>query len=485
MADTGHPDPRAPIPGHEPVEAAGGPADREDVGALLGAFLSLSPDAAVVVDRTGVIRGVNELAELMFGYDADELHGAPLEILLPEEVREGHVALRRGYVAAPRPRPMGAGLDLRGRRKDGSTFAVDISLAPLTGEPGADLVVAAVRDVTRQRETERLAARLAAIVTASDAAILSTTTDRVLESWNPGAERLFGYGEAEVLGRPVDLLVPAPLRDEVAEWYERVAQGDRVDTVDTERLRSDGTVVPVAVTVSAIRDDTGLVIGFCEVLRDQTERQRSRAELAAAQAEAQVWSDRDRIARDLHDRVIQRIFAAGMGFQALTARIADPDTSGRLQDLIEDLDQAVREIRTSIFTLRTRRRDDTGLRSRLLTIGEQTSTALGFPPTFDFRGPVDFGTPPDIADQVVAVVREALTNVAKHAAATTAQVAVRVDSDRLTVTVADNGRGLGPSTRRSGLRNLSERAEEVGGHFTIQAAPAGGTRVEWSATLPA
>lgn len=476
-------------PGEEPTGRPLGVPEHTtqtgDTGALLEAFLSLSPDAAVVVDATGSIRGVNELAERMFGYGANELEGAPLETLLPEQVRDRHVALRQGYSRAPRPRAMGAGLDLSGRRKDGSVFPVDISLAPLSGEPGSGLVVAAVRDVTRQRESERLVARLAAIVTASDAAILSTTLDRVIESWNPAAGRLFGYLDDEIRGRSVDVLVPAPLREEVADWYQHVAAGEHLDTVDTQRLRSDGTIVPVAVTVSAIRDEGGAVIGFCEVLRDRTERQRARAELAAAEAEAQVWADRDRIARDLHDRVIQRIFAAGMGFQALTGRVTDADTRGRLQGLIEDLDAAVREIRTSIFTLRTHHpTGQAGLRSRLLTVGEQTSTALGFPPRFDFRGPVDIATPPEVADEVVAVVREALTNVAKHAGASSAEVVVRVDRSHLTVTVTDDGRGLGSTNRRSGLRNLAERADQLGGRFSIQRGHAAGTQAEWSVPLP-
>jgi PAS domain S-box-containing protein len=455
----------------------------DDVETLLGAFLSLSPDAAVVVDTTGTIRAVNVLAESMFGYDANELEGAPLEILLPEPIRDRHVHLRRGYAAAPRPRPMGAGLDLAGRRKDGTVFPVDISLAPLTGDP-PDLVVAAVRDVTRQRESERLAARLAAIVTASDAAILSTTTDRVLTSWNPAAELLFGYTEAEVLGRTVDLLVPPELRDDVADWYARVARGDHVGTVDTERRRADGSTIPVAVSVSSIRDDTGTVIGFCEVQRDQTERQRIRAELAGAQTEAQVWADRDRIARDLHDRVIQRIFAAGMGFQAVSALVTDPDARARMQSLVEDLDEAVREIRTSIFTLRTHVGDQTGLRSRLLAVGEQTGAVLGFSPTLDFRGPVDLGTPPEVAEQVVAVVREALANVAEHAEATSVVVEVRVGADDLSVIVTDNGRGPRPPTDDGGLANLAERAAELDGHVVISPAATGGTRVEWTVTLP-
>ncbi len=200
---------------------------------------------------------------------------------------------------------------------------------------------------------------------------------------------------------------------------------------------------------------------FCEVVRDQTERLQIRAELAAAEAERRVYADRERIARDLHDRVIQRIFAAGMGLQGVQGLVASPELAGRLASLSAELDEAVRDIRTSIFTLR-RGPGDFSFRGQLIDIGEHTAEALGFRPRIDFRGPVDLATPAHIAEQSVAVVREALANVAKHAHATSAEVTVRVDSDRLTIVVADDGRGIRQEGRRSGLRNLAERAEGLG-----------------------
>ena len=318
---------------------------------LLEAFLQLSPDAAVVVDGAGRINAINALAATMFGYGPGELEGQPIETLVPERLRSTHVGDRNGYLAAPRTRPMGGpDLDLRARRKDGSEFPVEISLAPLSSIGTAPLVVAAIRDVTELRHRERLAARLAAIVHASDAAILSTLPDRTVDSWNRAAERLFGYRAEEIIGQPLDVLIP---EDERAE-FERTHADPCPETAavsDSWRLRKDGTRVPVAVTVSAMHDQQGAVIGYCEVLRDMTERRRQQEELSAALADRQLLSERDRIARGLHDVVIHRIFAAGIATQSAASLVNEPAARQRLDKAVEELETATKEIRRHIFAM--------------------------------------------------------------------------------------------------------------------------------------
>ncbi len=323
---------------------------QESVPLLLEAFMQLSPDAAVAVDRDGVIRAANSLALTMFGYPVAELDGQPVELLIPDRLRPGHQQHLRGYTDTPRTRPMGhPGLDLRGRRRDGSEFPVDISLAPLVADGAELLIVAAIRDVTELRERERLAARLAAIVEASDAAILSTLPDRTIDSWNPAAERMFGYRADEVLGRLLDEFVPDDQRPELQATYARLDAGEQLTTADTWRARNDGTPVAVAVTTSPIRDPGGRVIGYCEVLRDMTERRRHQQELATAQAERELFADRDRIARHLHDSVIHRVFAAGIAVHSAETLVSDPAARQRLERAVEELDTAVKEIRTGIF----------------------------------------------------------------------------------------------------------------------------------------
>jgi PAS domain S-box-containing protein len=320
---------------------------------LLEAFLHLSPDAAVVVDRAGTIRGVNDLAAVMFGWLPTDLDGQPVETLIPDRQRAGHRQQLLGYAAAPHPRPMGhPGLELRGLRHDGSEFPVDISLAPLSAAGDTEtFIVAAIRDVTELRHRERLAARLAAIVHASDAAILSTLPDRTIDSWNPAAERILGHSAADVLGHPLDDLVPDDERAHLDATYRSLAAGAPATLSDTWRLRSDGTRVPVAVTTSAMREPHDQLIGYCEVLRDMTERHQHQQELAAALAAREKFADRDRIARHLHNTVIHRIFAAGIAVRSAESLVDDPAVRQRLEHAVTELDTAVKEIRTSIFTI--------------------------------------------------------------------------------------------------------------------------------------
>lgn len=331
------------------------PTERELRTGLADAFLRLSPDAAVVVDASGTMVAVNERTARMFGYRVEALQGRPVDMLIPDRFRAGHHEHVRGYVAAPTPRPMGhPGLDLRGVRADGAEFPIDVSLAPLpTAAGGAALVVAAIRDVTQQRERERLAARLAAIVQASDAAILSTGPDLTIDSWNPAAEAMFGYRAGEVLGRALDELVPAEKRGELSDMYARLSAGERVLLTDTVRLCKDETAVCVAVTASAIRDGAGRIIGFCEVLRDMTERRREQRELADARAERELFAERERIARQLHDSVMQKVFSAGIAVHSAESLVTDDAARQRLRHAVDELDAAIKDIRTSIYRVRS------------------------------------------------------------------------------------------------------------------------------------
>ena len=174
---------------------------------MLATFLSLMPDAAVVVDGNGVIVSLNEQAEALFGYDAASLEGRSIESLVPERFRHSHRRQRSNYVDAPQARPMGAGLDLYARRRDGSEFPVDISLAPIGGD-GQPLVVAAVRDISERKAAQAAQAQLAAIVQSTADGILSMSQSGVITSWNPGAEKMFGFRPEEVVGRHVGLLFP-------------------------------------------------------------------------------------------------------------------------------------------------------------------------------------------------------------------------------------------------------------------------------------
>ncbi len=192
--------------------------------------------------------------------------------------------------------------------------------------------------------------------------------------------------------------------------------------------------------------------------------------------------DRGRIARDLHDHVIGGLFATGLGIQALAGRTADDADAARLGGFVDDLDQAIHTIRRSIFELRAGA-DAPRFRAAVLAAAREAASALGFDPAVRLEGPLDWAVEPPRAEQAIAVLREALTNAARHAQASNVDVAVSVTGDELRVAVADDGVGLGQPSRHSGLDNLRTRAELLGGRLVVFAGSAGGTRLEWAVPL--
>ena len=211
-------------------------------------------------------------------------------------------------------------------------------------------------------------------------------------------------------------------------------------------------------------------------------------ELAEARREAQriaLFEDRARIARDLHDHVIQQLFAAGMTVQGVTAALGEASPGAqRLESVVDNIDDAIQQIRTSIFQLRPHALSRGGLRASVLEVVAEVTPALGFDPRVRFAGPVDAVADETVARDVMAVVREALTNAAKHAHASIVDVNLTVSGSDLTMVVEDNGIGLGKATRRSGLENLRNRAEQRAGGVTY-GVPASGTgaSITWRISL--
>jgi signal transduction histidine kinase len=196
-----------------------------------------------------------------------------------------------------------------------------------------------------------------------------------------------------------------------------------------------------------------------------------------------VFEDRDRIARDLHDLVIQRLYATGMSLQGAVSLIGSPEVAGRVSVAVDALDETIREIRSSIFALQTRR--DTkppGLRARILHVADEATGILGFPPTLQLDGRLDDDVPDDMGEQLISALREALSNAARHSGASKVDVRVQAAAD-LSLTVHDNGSGIKETGRRSGLANLEERASRLGGSFRIESAAGGGTELDWRVPL--
>jgi signal transduction histidine kinase len=219
-------------------------------------------------------------------------------------------------------------------------------------------------------------------------------------------------------------------------------------------------------------------------------------ELAAARTEQQrcaMDDERDRIAADLHDHVIQRLFATGLALQSIAATLPS-DTRGsgagaaaaaRITGTIQDLDDTISQIRSTIFALHHLAQPaDSGLRGQILDVIAQLTPALGFTPALRVDGPVDALTPIEVGEDLLAVLREALSNIARHAHAHTSDIKITAGSGRLTLDVHDDGTGIDPSNQRcSGLANLRHRAEHHSGAFTLTPRHTGGTTLCWTVPL--
>lgn len=232
----------------------------------------------VITDDCGIIMLVNAQTESLFGYSRAELLGRSVEVLVPVRHREQHQAHRRGYAGNRQVRPMGAGLDLYGLRRDGTEFPVEISLSPLETADGV-LVSAAVRDVSERKAAEQRINELAVIVESSQDAIFTKTLDGHITFWNAAAHRIYGYTAEEAIGRHVSMLVPEGRRSETAGLLGRLARGERVEHLETLRVTRDGRLLDVDITIWPIHDTDGAITGASAIVRDVSDRKRAQREL--------------------------------------------------------------------------------------------------------------------------------------------------------------------------------------------------------------
>jgi|SRR5665213_156867 len=204
------------------------------------------------------------------------------------------------------------------------------------------------------------------------------------------------------------------------------------------------------------------------------------ARLHESEKDSAVQGDRDRLAGDLHDRVIQRIFASGLKLQGIAGAIRSEDMSARLKVVIGDLDDTIREIRSTIFELGLS--SETGIRGQVTALLQELSDVLGFKVRAAFDGPVDTEISAEVADHLLSTLREAVTNIGRHADATEARVVLSVHGSLCRLQVSDNGRGLGGTSTTAGGRglvNMRRRAEKLGGHLDIAGSQTGGTTLDW------
>jgi len=268
---------------------------------LSAAILEAIPDALVAVNQQGVIIQTNSQAEAMFGYTGDELIGQGVEVLVPERQRAAHDQHRAEFHARPKIRRMGSGLDLRGRRRDGSEFPVEISLSPIrAGE--AMIVLTAIRDISdrkrieeellrlseelerrRSRELRDSQNRLAAIADSSQDAIIGKTLEGIITQWNKGAEQMYGYSAMEMIGQHVSVFCPPDRPDEIPGILARIRNGERVDYFESVRVMKDGRRLNISLSVSPVHDAEGNIVGASAIGRNITAQKKIEDQLRQSQ----------------------------------------------------------------------------------------------------------------------------------------------------------------------------------------------------------
>ncbi|HEY1132940.1 MAG TPA: GAF domain-containing sensor histidine kinase [Nocardioides sp.] len=308
--------------------------------------------------------------------------------------------------------------------------------------------------------------------------------DRIeLVAEDPSTEALAGLGELASLdeqlapGTPVHTAVVAAFADQRA----RVSEVGRstVVIVPFPLQLTEQLVIGVVLRRDAHPPDQA-ELDLLTSFANQAVTSIDRLEGLAERQELMVLADRERIARDLHDVVIQRLFATGLQMQGLRHHLPVPERT-RFDVVVRDLDQTIRDIRTTIFELsRLRGRS---LRAEVRELVAEYAEPLGFRPTVDLEGPLDSTVPDRISDYLLATLREALSNVVRHAAARSVDVRLEVGAEGVVLRVADDGRGFERSAAESGLVNVRRRAQDLGGDVRVTSAPGSGTLLEWAVPL--
>jgi PAS domain S-box-containing protein len=463
---------------------------------ITSAMVESSGDAIVghTLDRRIVYW--NRGAESIYGYAPDEVIGQPSSILMPPGQNE-----LPGVIERIRRGEQVEHYETKRLRKDGAVIDVSVAVSRISTRDGEVVGVSVVgRDISERKRMEEALLRLAAIVDSSDDAIIGKTMDTTIVSWNRGAEQIYGYTAAEVIGRPISVLLPPGSEDEVPAIMERLRHGEKVDHYETKRQRKDATVIDVSVTVSPIKTRGGEIIGASAVARDITERKQAEAarshiaRLEDSQAAHRLLlervfetqeQERRRIARELHDEAGQLMASLLVGLRALDDAKTVAEAKAQAQRLRGIAAQAIDEVGRLARGLHSSVLDDHGLGVALQRYVADYSTTHNIATDLTLNEPDMVDLAPAVQFAIFRIVQEALTNIARHSGASAISIRLARSPTTLETTIEDNGSGFEVnatgvrSAAHLGLQSMRERAAILGGTATVTSGSNGTTiRVE-------
>jgi PAS domain S-box-containing protein len=412
------------------------------------------PVALLMADQDKRISLVNRNTETLFGYSRPELIGEPLELLVPQRLREQHAAQVSTYLQAPTQRRMGAGRELFGRRKNGTEMPIEIGLSPIRTAEGT-FTLASIIDITERKRAEDVERQMAALVESADDAIVAKSLDGIIRSWNPGAERLLGYSAKEIIGQPVTRLLPENRLDEEAMILGRIGRGERVEQFETVRCKNDGSLVEVSLTISPIRDVNGAIVGASKIMRDITERKRREDELRRSNAKlAKMNTELDNFVYTAsHD-----LRAPLTGISSIVQWILEDDRAlagesrerlGLILGRIERMKQLLTDIRD--YARIDGNAAPSGTPVSAATLVANVAATAHVPPGFSIRGdpslePVQVQRVP-LEQVLLNLVNNAIKHHDRHAGTVT--VSVQHTAPWLRFSVIDDGPGIPEEYRES------------------------------------
>ncbi len=352
---------------------------------------------------------------------------------------------------------------------------------------------------------DEIRSRLAAIVEGSDDAIVAKDLNGIITSWNKSAERMFGYAEEEVLGKPIALIIPADKRAEEIEILLRLRSGERIEHFETVRVSKEGKRVLVSLTISPVRDSSGKIVGASKIARDITRikeaelalreaheqldakvRERT-AELDRAQERLRMLSarllqmqddERRRIARELHDTAGQILVALNLNLVPVEEELQkqNSELARQVTESLRLIEELSRDLRTMSHLLHPPLLDEAGLHSAVRWYVEGFAERSKI--DVDLHLDPKLGRlPAELETAIFRIVQECLTNIHRHSGSNSASIAITRDSQDVTVEIRDQGRGMAMPVRAGvGIQGMGERVRQLGGRLEIDSRD-GGTRV--------